>query len=94
MPSGTSTMPERRQLARRASSIAAPRRISSSAVSGLATGMRMRAGSGAGAHRPADSGRDGLFQRVDEVGLEQLELAGLALDALLGLLGRHAAGSR
>ena len=84
----------------RGSSRSAPSRISSSAVAGLATGMRIRAGSGArggviGAAprgsavarplRPAASGR---LPALDEVRLQQLELAGLALDAVLGLLGR------
>ena len=47
--------------------------------------MRTRAGSGDLAAISAGLGLPAL----DEVRLEQLELAGLALDALLGLLGRR-----
>ena len=91
----------------RGSSSAAPSRISSSAVAGLATGMRIRAGSGpraaaligavAAAVAAAVVGRarpvvaDGGLPALDEVRLEQLELAGLALDPVLGLLGRQVA---
>ena len=50
--------------------------------------MRIRAGSGGLAHQPA---RLGFGPALDEVRLQQLELARLALDALLGLLGRHVA---
>ena len=98
MPSGTSTMPSAVSSPARGSSRAAPSRISSSAVAGLATGMRIRAGQ----RRPAASRRrpgrfggvDGGPPALDEVRLEQLELAGLALDAILGLLGRRCRGSR
>ena len=73
----------------RGSSSAAPIRISSSAVPGLATGIRIRAGSGARSS-PGPVGRQ-LGPALDEVRLEQLELARLPLHALLGLVGRHLA---
>ena len=81
---------------------AAPIRTSSWAVSGLATGMRIRDGSGVrviGRFRTA-SGRPRwprargrppwrrlpAWPALDQIRLEQLELAGLPLDVLLGLL--------
>ena len=68
-------------------------RISSSAVSGFATGMRIRDGSGSPAIRRRPRRRPGRAvglgveraPALDEVRLEQLELARLALHALLGV---------
>ena len=75
----------------------APIRISSSAVSGFATGIRIRDGSGCARPR----GGSAVVARVhrgppavDEVGLEQLELARLALDPLLGVGRRQVPRSR
>ena len=53
MPSGTSTMPSAVSSPARGSSRSAPSRISSSAVAGFATGMRIRAGSGVRPLTPA-----------------------------------------
>ena len=103
MPSGTSTMPRAEISPARRSSIAAPSRISSSAVIGLATGMRMRAGSGpaiaftwrprAWQSRPSRRGppplaRCRVVPAAHQVRLQQLERASLSLDAFLGLRRR------
>src|SRR5512146_2708549 len=99
IPSGTSTMPSAVSSPPRGSRRSAPRRTSSSAVAGLATGMTTRIGSGslmtwdsryAGARvaravRPAGPSVPAL----EEVGLQALELTGLALDALLRPLRRQ-----
>ena len=57
MPSGTSTMPSAVSSPVRGSSSDAPIRISSSAVSGLATGIRIRAGSGSPLTGPCPAAR-------------------------------------
>ena len=53
--------------------------------------MRIRAGSGGGWLIARVSAGSPGVPALDEVRLEQLEGARLALDALLGLLGRHVA---
>src|SRR6185503_12059195 len=87
MPSGTSTMPSAVSSPPCGSSRSAPRRISSSAVEGFATGMTIRAGSGRG----VTIARSRLAPALEQVRLQPLELARLPLDAVLRPIGRELA---
>src|SRR5690349_13470008 len=94
MPSGTSTMPSAVSSPLRGSSRSAPRRTSSSAVAGFATGMTIRAGRTGSVTMRRSAGAPNRSRRIpsiEQVRLEALERARLALDAVLGALGRQEA---